>query len=241
MRAFAEYQTDGQLDKKSALMSYVGVNNDTIIIAFAYLDEANRPEAFAPFYKIPSLADTTGPKNSFAELLEIEASLGPTRWSSTGTTFFLNAAAYVDVARIAQIVSMALKSINGGTMLLLPQLISKSMITESINRGGSPLTAGLKEREQTWLAILVGWNFAADDAKVADIMKNTVYEIEKYTTKAGLYDEFLFLSDAAGTQNPLRRYGMNTFRRLRRIRREVDPNGVFQTLMPGGFKLNRGN
>lgn len=61
---------------------------------------------------------------------------------------FLDTTAYVEVARIASNASAELKKINGGTMLLIPQMISKSMIAESIARGGSPMTAGLQDREQ---------------------------------------------------------------------------------------------
>lgn len=237
MRAFAEYQSTGQLDRKSALMSYVGVNNKTIVLVLAYLDEVERPAAFNAFYNITSLQDTTGTKNSFTELVNAPESPGPLRYSSTGTTVFLNATAYVDIANIAKKISTALEKVNGGTMLLIPQTISKSMIAESVAKGGSPMTAGLKNREQIWLGILVGWNLESDDAKVANILAETRHAIETYTKSKGLYDSFLFLSDAHPTEDPLRGYGMNTLRRLRRIGREYDPEGFFQAQMPGGFKL----
>lgn len=79
MRAFAEYQSTGQLDRKSALMSYVGVNNKTIVLVLAYLDEVERPAAFNAFYNITSLQDTTGTKNSFTELVNAPESPGPLR------------------------------------------------------------------------------------------------------------------------------------------------------------------
>lgn len=87
------------------------------------------------------------------------------------------------------------------------------------------------------LGILVGWNLESDDAKVANILAETRHAIETYTKSKGLYDSFLFLSDAHPTEDPLRGYGMNTLRRLRRIGREYDPEGFFQAQMPGGFKL----
>lgn len=79
MRAFAEYQSTGQLDEKSAMMSYVGVNNDTIILALTYLDDVERPAAFNAFYNISSQQDTTSIKDNFTELLDVSTALGPPR------------------------------------------------------------------------------------------------------------------------------------------------------------------
>lgn len=67
MAAMAEYQKDGQLDTKSAILPYLAVTNDTILSTMVYLDAVERPEAFAPFYEIPSIQDGTQIYNSFYE------------------------------------------------------------------------------------------------------------------------------------------------------------------------------
>lgn len=59
MAAVAEYQRVGQLDEKSAILPYMAPVNDTILVTFCYLDGVDHPDAFAPFYKLPILADTT--------------------------------------------------------------------------------------------------------------------------------------------------------------------------------------
>jgi hypothetical protein len=69
MAAFAQYQVVGQLDQKSALLSYVAINNDTIFLNLAYTDAVARPAAFAPFYNITPLADTTTMYDNFNDLV----------------------------------------------------------------------------------------------------------------------------------------------------------------------------
>jgi hypothetical protein len=67
MAAIAEYQFQGQLDPKSAILPYVAVNNfNAIFISFVYLDAVDRPAAFEPFYTIPSLSDDTKIHTNFS-------------------------------------------------------------------------------------------------------------------------------------------------------------------------------
>lgn len=55
--------------------------------------------------------------------------------------------------------------------------------------------------------------------------------------KKGLYHEFEYLNYAHPSQRPLESYGIENFERLKEVSRKFDPEGVFQRLVPGGFKL----
>jgi hypothetical protein len=76
MEAIAEYQKTGQLDRKSAMMTYVAVNNDTIILSLAYLDAVVKPAAFSAFYNITPLLDTTAIQPNFVSVLNIPEGAG---------------------------------------------------------------------------------------------------------------------------------------------------------------------
>jgi hypothetical protein len=61
--------------------------------------------------------------------------------------FYLDENAYVEVGKICQKATAKLSGVNGGTMVLMPQPISRSMIAKSAARGGSsPLN--VRNREQ---------------------------------------------------------------------------------------------
>lgn len=71
MEAFATYQQSGQLDKKSAILSYLAINNATAYVSLMYLEPVDRPDVFAPFYNISGamiVADTTAIRDSFSSV-----------------------------------------------------------------------------------------------------------------------------------------------------------------------------
>jgi hypothetical protein len=68
-------------------------------------------------------------------------------------------------------------------------------------------------------------------------IEETTYAINNATFEAGLYDAFNYIGDAAAFQSIFPGYGPENHERLQAIAQKYDPNRVFQTLMPGGFKV----
>jgi hypothetical protein len=237
MRAFYSYQKVGQLDTNSAVLSYMGISNDTMYVNLAYLDGVDRPNAFQPFYDIPRIADTTVLHPSFSDLIKSGLPLGVPRWAQGEVTLLLDEQLYVDVAAICQNISDGTSGIQGWSMVLMPQPIAKSMVEESWKRGSNAMAKNLKAEAQMWFSINIGWMLADDDIKVAATMNRALKAIADLAKSRGLYHQFIFANDASETQGPLQSYGTNTFRMMKRISRDVDPNGFFQNNVPGGYKL----
>lgn len=86
-------------------------------------------------------------------------------------------------------------------------------------------------------AEVVEWIGSAYDDIVANWVEETTYAINNATQKAGLYDAFNYMGDAAGFQSIFPGYGAGNHQKLIKIAQKYDPKGVFQTLMPGGFKV----
>lgn len=84
---------------------------------------------------------------------------------------------------------------------------------------------------------MVEWIGSAYDEIVASWVEETTYKINNATQKAGLHDAFNYIGDAAGFQSIFPGYGAENHEKLRDIAKKYDPRGVFQTLMPGGFKV----
>ena len=70
MNAFAEYQQVGQLDRNTATITYMLVNNGTIAATLVYFGTVHRPDAFQPFYNIPALSDLTKLHDNFTDLID---------------------------------------------------------------------------------------------------------------------------------------------------------------------------
>lgn len=83
-----------------------------------------------------------------------------------------------------------------------------------------------------------GWNLAEDDEYVFALIKETYEMVDRLTKQRGLYDPYVFLNDAFSDQKVLRSYGEENFSRMRAVSRRVDPRGMFQKQVPGGFKLD---
>ena len=81
------------------------------------------------------------------------------------------------------------------------------------------------------------WGNAADDTLMYNVTKTLIDLIEQATKQAGLYNQFLYLNYAANFQDPLSSYGVVSKMHLKAVSRKYDPTGVFQTGVPGGFKL----
>lgn len=98
---------------------------------------------------------------------------------------------------------------------------------------------GLAESEGPLVLCLlsVTWNNAQDDLLVSRVAKTLIASIEQATRAAGLFNDYKYLNYAASSQDPLGSYGEQSVERLKLVSKKYDPNGIFQTRVPGGFKL----
>ena len=115
------------------------------------------------------------------------------------------------------------------------QPVAASTVTQGQSRGGNPL--GIEEEAQTWLVINCGWSLEADDKVVLATSAEFLNKVDETAASKGLSFTFLYLNDAAMDQRPIDSYGDENVQRLKKISREYDPDGVFQKLAKGGFKL----
>lgn len=90
------------------------------------------------------------------------------------------------------------------------------------------------------LAILVAaaWTSASDDGYLLGFLTSLVQSIDTTSKAAGLYYPYIFLNDAGSGQSPFPLYGRGrSLPRMKAISRKYDPEGVFQNLASGAFKL----
>ncbi|KAL8704810.1 MAG: hypothetical protein Q9201_002042 [Fulgogasparrea decipioides] len=236
--AFAEYQRVGQLDTKSSVIPDLVTTNGTLFITLIYFGPiTSPPAAFKPFYDIPAVSDNSGPHPNFLDLISVGPPQVVPRFSYGFSNLYLdNSTTYRDVMRLCAQQGEKMKRVNGGTQVLIPQPISKTMIDVAKRTGGRP--QGLRSRAQLWMNMSWGWNLAKDDAYVYALIKETYEKVDALTKQRGLYDPYIFLNDAFPDQKVLRSYGADKFNRMVAVSKKYDPRGMFQTQVPGGFKLN---
>ena len=83
------------------------------------------------------------------------------------------------------------------------------------------------------------WIDAKYDETMYALAQKWSEEVTKFTEATGTDDPFLYLNFAAQFQDPICAYGKDNVAFMHEVAAQYDPTGVFQTLVPGGFKLSK--
>lgn len=71
------------------------------------------------------------------------------------------------------------------------------------------------------------------------IVQAAIRDMEDYTKSIDGAVAFRYLNYCNGSQDPLGSYGAENIKKMKDAAAKYDPTGVFQTRMPGGFKISR--
>ncbi|EYE96924.1 FAD-binding oxidoreductase [Aspergillus ruber CBS 135680] len=216
------------------------------VILFYDSDTISYPDVFKPFTDIPAVSNTLAFKTvgEFAD--ETAAMVIPhindvfVAGTVTGTNRaeLLQGISIINSTFFAELPKLYAKvpAANLTTIQLDWQPIGSLWIEASAKRGGNALGLDPKKVYLCY-AEVVEWTGSKYDDAVMEWVEQTTEKINAATEKAGLYDPFNYMGDAAGFQEIFPGYGPANHQKLQSIAQKYDPYGVFQTLMPGGFKV----
>lgn len=85
----------------------------------------------------------------------------------------------------------------------------------------------------------LAWDGAYQDALFEEQGQWLNDQVAAYAASIGADNPFIYLDYADKSQDPLGSYGSSNVELLRDAAAKYDPNGVFQTLLPGGFKISK--
>ncbi|KAJ1325410.1 chitinase [Microdochium nivale] len=119
------------------------------------------------------------------------------------------------------------------------QAIPRVLFAHSTDKGGNVL--GIEGREDD--AILFQMQHMVRSAEEARDARAQLLEIRHVLKGANVADgvdvDWEYLGYADGGQNPLATYGTDNVAFLKEVAAKFDPEGVFQTRMPGEFKISK--
>lgn len=81
------------------------------------------------------------------------------------------------------------------------------------------------------------WEDETDDERIYNTARALFEGIEEDARRLNNYESFLYLNYAADWQDPIASYGESSIEMLKRVSRDVDPEGLFRKGMSGGFKI----
>lgn len=124
----------------------------------------------------------------------------------------------------------ALADVEGMTVQFLLQALP---VTNGTNSLGLP--SGKKDLVMG--AITAGWNLGEDEELVRETIQGVFDQQVDVLRREGVFWEYQYLNYADISQDPIRNYGEANVEELRKTSKKYDSEGMFQTLVPGGFKL----
>lgn len=111
------------------------------------------------------------------------------------------------------------------------------MSAKSKAKGGDVL--GVNPPSQGVVLTLLSLTFAnaADYAAMDKVANTLLSDIISSAKTHGATNSYIDMNHAKGSQKVLQSYGSGNYGFLQTTAKKYDPSGVFQKLMPGGFKL----
>lgn len=114
--------------------------------------------------------------------------------------------------------------------------IPVSMIKQSNIRGENAL--GLKPDEPLVVVLFyTSWDYASDDERIYDVNKEALRKIEQEAESRNLSAAYLYLNYSFTHQDPFSSYGSESKAKLQAVSKKYDPEGLFQSVIAGPFKL----
>ncbi|KAA8651441.1 uncharacterized protein ATNIH1004_000324 [Aspergillus tanneri] len=202
-----------------------------------YLQPEENPAAFAAFASIPTLKDETKVQ-TLTQMMSGQMIPPTPRWDWFATSFTPSSSLYEDISEmfISATEVETIKSLQSGTLALGVQPIPPSAVAAGHERGGNAL--GLRNEAQTWFVLDAGWHKPTDDGTVHNATRSLLDTIEEDAQRKAVYVPYIFMNDASWDQEVIGHYGTKSAQRLKKVQSEYDPDCVFQSLVPGGFKLS---
>ncbi|PFH58139.1 hypothetical protein XA68_14101 [Ophiocordyceps unilateralis] len=111
----------------------------------------------------------------------------------------------------------------------------------SLKYGGNSLGLANVKHDQIVIWLVSRWRDPSVDGIMEVAQKQFVAAVEAVANKHGTLSPFVYVNFAGSFQNPLCGYGAESVAHLKKMARKYDPQGVFQHLMSGGFKVSQAN
>ncbi|RAL07236.1 FAD-binding oxidoreductase [Aspergillus homomorphus CBS 101889] len=108
----------------------------------------------------------------------------------------------------------------------------------TVVNGGNVL--GLDRFDENLVQVLYdySWDDEQDDALFTHLGRTALNELDEYAKSIGSDNEYIYLNYADKSQSPLKGYGEENVQFISRVAKQYDPHGIFQTQVPGGFKIS---
>ncbi|KAL4942241.1 hypothetical protein BDV06DRAFT_192579 [Aspergillus oleicola] len=204
-----------------------------------YTKDESKPSIFEDFLSIPSVSNTTSTRSlaKYCDDLNAQDPYGM-------RDVFWNRSFKLDedfanwlVKRWFEINSRV-SSIPDAMVGLTFQVITEPMLEKMSNAGGNALGLDTSSGPILLVHVLGMWNSASDDETIYQFLDEFFDTATEEAESRELDNDFIYMNYASQFQDVILSYGEDNKARLQEIASKYDPDGVYQKLQPGHFKLD---
>ncbi|KAJ4990702.1 6-hydroxy-D-nicotine oxidase [Stagonosporopsis vannaccii] len=218
------------------------VDTHLILNAYDHAEPAVRPAAYDEFLAIPgNISDTTALTNMSTLAAALAAQTGSSVYF--GTLTFANDLRVMKEAHniyMEVVANLKEKAVGDWQIYILYQPLTPAFWRNSVLRGGNIL--GLERFDGQNLCLYqpyISWQGDAQNELFQQAGAELIRRIRAYAVSIGADNPYLYLDYADVTQDPLAGYGWENVKKMKVAAEKYDPQGVFQKLVPGGFKISK--
>ncbi|KAJ5162334.1 FAD binding domain protein [Penicillium capsulatum] len=197
------------------------------------------PGIYKPFIDIPSQGKSQAKVSNLSSLAN-ENSVQPVMNVALSTgTYGVDVDLLNDIFAINnRTLQGILPRVNGSVLWSLTyQPLPSVWLGHASKKGGNSLGVSPEQGNAHVVFLTVKWT----DNRASDLVQKAVSrmqdQVDEYARSRDLKRDLVYLNYAGKTQDPLSSYGKRKLQELKEVAKTYDPRGVFQTQVPGGYKL----
>jgi hypothetical protein len=128
------------------------------------------------------------------------------------------------------------------TTILDLQPFQSYMSSYGVQKGGNML--GLERDSRNKILLVFGVTLTGSNSeelypRVYQVVAATNKRIEDFAERVGSLSELRYLPYSDPRQNVIGSYGKSNVKHIKEAANKYDPDGFFQEMVPGGFKISR--
>jgi hypothetical protein len=206
-------------------------------------DGSSYHPALEPFKQIPYTVDTTGVKKiSQLSIENAENQHNGFRETYWTASYCLEIAIAHEVRNVFEREIVSLSHVAGIEARCILQVITSSTISKMTKAGGNCIGLDNQDAPLMLLNLAFRWHEEASDAGMMRAADQIVRKTTAFAEQHGCARQFLYMDYASSSQSVIDAYGPEGRAHLLQTAKEIDPQGIFQRLTSGPFKLsNRQN
>ncbi|KAF2017049.1 6-hydroxy-D-nicotine oxidase [Aaosphaeria arxii CBS 175.79] len=239
---FTEIANTEPSNGAQVIVTYTATGQAIIALSIANVENVANATGLKPFTDIqPQIANTVGSRTLSSIVTELDTNQADGFRDTSATITFKNDPETLYAVHNAsdQVYLKYNKTVDYLDFVLFYVPTSKIDGTHAALRGGNVL--GLEDEEDDLMVAFITprWLDEAQDAAMYQMAEEWVAATKAVTVEKGTDHPFLYQNFATPNQKPICGYGEENVNFLQAVSKKYDPEGVFQTLVPGGFKVSK--